>query len=85
MRGRWDASIIDVDHGQFGSFTEVLEESEIHNKLNSCLFGNTWLEWEVAREVLKEEVEGHNLDDDEEVGSILRENGWEVLYTYPSQ
>lgn len=82
-RGEYDLSLTDPEHDRVGAFRNTKEDSSVYQRLIAELGEERKVEWDKAKDILRDE--GIECDTDEEVGDALRENGWEVLYTYAPQ
>ncbi|KAH7882455.1 hypothetical protein F5I97DRAFT_1817012 [Phlebopus sp. FC_14] len=81
-RGGWRSEGGDSSRGQVGSWDDT-SDSEIYHALMDVLpGGKPLLSWGDVRRVVEDGESITPESSDEAVGDVLRENGFEVLYTY---
>ncbi|KAH7882514.1 hypothetical protein F5I97DRAFT_1816606 [Phlebopus sp. FC_14] len=81
-RGDWRAEDSEPSRGRIGSWHDNPDSVLYRALMRSIPRGRHLLNWEDVRRVVED---GHRImpeSSDEAVGNVLRENGFEVLYTY---
>ncbi|KAH7911162.1 hypothetical protein BJ138DRAFT_954313 [Hygrophoropsis aurantiaca] len=81
-RGGWVPFGGDTNRDMPGVWGDI-QQSSLYTKLAAKLSGSNMIDdWGTVRSVVKEE--GYASDDtpDEEIETLIRDNGWAVLYTY---
>ncbi|KAN0086013.1 hypothetical protein V8E55_007147 [Tylopilus felleus] len=83
LRGGWSPEGGDPSRDRAGSWTSPPTDTEIHRALMEALpDGRPILDWGTVQRIV---TDGRRITSDssvEEIGDVLRENGFEVIYTY---
>jgi hypothetical protein len=83
LRGGWSSEGGDASRDQVGSWTSLTTDSEIYHALTEALpGGRPLIDWDSARRIVEDGERVTPESSVEEIGDVLRENGFEVLYTY---
>ena len=83
LRGGWSSEGGDVSRDQVGSWTNPTTDSEIYHALTEALpGGRPLIGWGSVRIIVEDGERITPESSVEEIGDVLRENGFEVLYTY---
>lgn len=81
-RGRWSADGGDVSKGEVGGWRDMPKTS-LYSALEATLPDRPKvLQWDRARQVLRERGYTQETETDAGMQRVLNENGWEVVYTY---
>lgn len=83
LRGGWSSEGGDASRGQMGSWTNTSTDSEIYRALTEALpLGRPIVSWYDVRRIVEDGERITSTSSVEEIGDVLRENGFEVIYTY---
>ncbi|KAF8126161.1 hypothetical protein EV363DRAFT_1174586 [Boletus edulis] len=84
LRGAWSSEGGDRSLDQVGSWTNRTTGSEIYDALTDTLSpdGKPIINWDTVRRIVTDGERITSTSSVEEIGDVLRENGFEVLYTY---
>ena len=83
LRGGWSSEGGDASRDQVGSWTSPTLGSEIYHALTEALpEGRPLIDWDSARRIVEDGERVTPESSAEEIGDVLRENGFEVVYTY---
>ncbi|KAH0834894.1 hypothetical protein J3R83DRAFT_10540 [Lanmaoa asiatica] len=83
LRGGWSLEGGDASLDQVGSWTNTSTDSEIYRALTEVLpEGRPIVNWDNVRMIVQDGTRITSTSSVEEIGDVLRENGFEVVYTY---
>ena len=83
LRGGWTSEGGVVSLGQVGSWTGPPPDSEIYHALTEALpGGRPLIDWDTARRIVEDGDRVTSTSSAEEIGDVLRANGFEVVHTY---
>lgn len=83
LRGGWSSEGGDASRDQAGSWTNTTTDSEIYRALTEALPpGRPLLKWNIVRRIIEDGERITSTSSVEEIGNVLRENGFEMVYTY---
>ncbi|KAF8555820.1 hypothetical protein OG21DRAFT_1410330 [Imleria badia] len=83
LRGGWSSEGGDASPGQVGSWTSPTTDTEIYHALTEALpQGRPLVDWDSVRRIVEDGERITSASSVEEIGDVLRENGFEVLYTF---
>ncbi|KAG8216527.1 hypothetical protein J3R82DRAFT_6643 [Butyriboletus roseoflavus] len=83
LRGGWSLEGGDASRDQVGSWTNTTTDSEIYRALTEVLpQGRPVVDWSHVRMIVADGERVTSTSSVEELGGVLRENGFEVVYTY---
>lgn len=83
MRGGWSPEGGNPSHDEVGSWTNSTTSSEIYHALIEALpQGRPLLDWDNVRRIVTDGERITSASTAEEIGDVLRENGFEVMYTH---
>ncbi|KAI0031155.1 hypothetical protein K488DRAFT_52672 [Vararia minispora EC-137] len=82
-RGYWEPEGGNEDAGERGHWP-VQPETKVSEHLDAIAGDNAFMDFDSAKQALQEGITGvvWDLSSDEKIINLLRDNGWEVLYTY---
>jgi hypothetical protein len=81
-RGGWSTQGGDASRAQFGSWNDTTDSEIYHSLMEALPAGRPLLDWNSVRRVVED---GDRITPESSagaIGDVLRENGFEVLYTY---
>lgn len=83
LRGGWSANGGDASRDRPGSWTSPTPDSEIYRALKEALpEGRPLVDWDTVRRIVEDGERITPASSVEEIGDVLRENGFQVVYTY---
>lgn len=83
LRGGWSSEGGDASRDQIGSWTNTGTDSEIYRALTEALpQDRPIVNWDNVRRIVEDGERITSTSSVEEIGNVLRENGFEVVYTY---
>ena len=83
LRGGWSPEGGDPSRDRAGSWTGPPTDTEIHRALTSALlYDRHILDWGTVQRIVADGQRITSNSSVEEIGDVLRENGFEVIYTF---
>ncbi|KAF9239248.1 hypothetical protein BU15DRAFT_46824 [Melanogaster broomeanus] len=82
LRGGWRTQGGDASRGQMGSWNDTTDSEIYHSLMDALPEGRPVLDWGSVRRVVEDGNRITPLSSVGAIGDVLRENGFEVVYTY---